>query len=70
MKKICKTTHIIRCERCGCTLKVFCQLKKGCYSQATLECPKCECIAGWITSSPGYALERLVCIVMEVVSGY
>ena len=70
MKKNYRTTHVIHCEKCNCTLKVFCQLKKGPYSQAPLACPRCDYFAGWITSSPGYKLERLVCIVMEVASGY
>lgn len=65
-----RTEHIIDCPNCGCTVKVFCQLKRGGYSQTTLNCPKCSCFAGWITSSPGFELERCITVVMDEVSGY
>ncbi|MGI6555537.1 MAG: hypothetical protein ACOX2P_09395 [Bacillota bacterium] len=70
MKKKYRSIHIIKCEKCGCSIKVFCQLRKGCYSQKPLECPQCNYFAGWITSSPGYEVERLVSVIQESVSGY
>lgn len=70
MKKAYRTLHIVKCTKCGSTIKVYCQLKKGCYSQKPLDCPLCCNFAGWITSCPGYELERLVSVVPETVKNY
>ena len=70
MRKIHRTEHLIKCEGCASTIKVFCQLSKGCYSQKPLDCPQCNYFTGWITTCPGYKLERLVAIIQKDVSGY
>jgi len=67
MKKANRTIHNVKCAKCGCLIKVYCQLKKGCYSQKALDCPLCSHFAGWITSCPGYELERLVAIIQNVI---
>lgn len=66
MKKNNRTVHILECKKCGRSIKVYCELKRGCYSQKPLECPQCNYFAGWITSCPGYKVERLVSIIEEV----
>lgn len=69
-EKANKTVHLVTCKECGSNLKVYCQLKKGGYSQVPLECPQCGFLTGLLTSSPGYELERLVILVLQEVSGY
>ena len=59
------TSHEINCKFCKCTFKSFCKINKGSCSQLRIDCPKCGNFTGWLRSSPGFKVERIMYLIRD-----